>query len=67
MISMDILSGKDKPSVAQVASFHFTEYVDKFDEISRLLLYEIVVSGDFEKTFANISSLLEKEPAKVKR
>lgn len=52
----------DKPSVAQVAHFHFTEYVDKFDEISRLLSYETVISGDFEKTFANISSSLKKEP-----
>lgn len=52
----------DKPSVAQVAHFHFTEYVDKFDEISRLLSYETVVSGAFEKTFENISSSLKKEP-----
>lgn len=52
----------DKPSVAQVAHFHFTEYVDKFDEISRLLSYETVVSGAFERTFANISSSLKKEP-----
>ena len=37
----------DKPSVAQVAHFHFTEYVDKFDEISRLLSYETVISGNF--------------------
>lgn len=52
----------DKPSVAQVAHFHFTEYVDEFDEISRLLSYETVVSGAFEKTFENISSSLKKEP-----
>ncbi|WP_270497494.1 type I restriction endonuclease [Clostridium fessum] len=52
----------DKPSVAQIAHFHFTEYVDKFDEISRLLSYETVVSGAFERTFANISSSLKKEP-----
>ena len=36
--------------------------MDKFDEISRLLSYETVISGDFEKTFANISSSLKKEP-----
>lgn len=52
----------DKPLVAQVAHFHFTEYVDKFDEISRLLSYETVVSGKFEKTFSDISSSLKKEP-----
>lgn len=55
-------SENDNPSAAQVAHFHFTEYVDKFDEISRLLSYETVVSGEFEKTFANISSSLKKEP-----
>lgn len=52
----------DKPSVARIAHFHFTEYVDKFEEISRLLSYEAVVSGKFEKTFANISGSLKKEP-----
>ena len=52
----------DKPSVAQVAHFHFTEYVDKFYEISRMLSYETVVSGAFERTFANLSNSLKKEP-----
>lgn len=52
----------DKPSVAKIAHFHFTDYVYKFDEIYRLLSYDTVVSGAFERRFANISGALKKEP-----
>lgn len=55
-------SEEDGNSVARVAHYHYTEYVDKFDEISRMLSYSAVVSGEFEKIFSNISVAVKKEP-----
>lgn len=52
----------DESTVAMVAHYHYTEYVDKIDEIARILSYQAVLSGDFEKTFSNISSAIKKEP-----
>lgn len=55
-------SQEDGSSVARVAHYHYTEYVDKFDEISKMLSYNSVVSGEFEKIFSNISVSVKKEP-----
>lgn len=53
---------EDESTVAMVAHFHYTEYIDKFDEISRLLSYQAVLSGDFERIFSDITSPIKKEP-----
>lgn len=53
---------EDESTVAMVAHFHYTEYIDKFDEISRLLSYQAVLSGDFESIFSDITSSIKKEP-----
>lgn len=39
----------DEVSTAMVAHYHYTEYVEKFAEISRFLSYASVVSGEFLK------------------
>ena len=40
-------SENDEVSKAMIAHYHYTEYVDKFIEISRLLSYASVGSGEF--------------------
>ena len=52
----------DDPTVAMVAHYHYTEYVAKYDEISRLLSYQAVLSGNFESIFSNVTSSIKKEP-----
>lgn len=42
-------SENDEVSTAMIAHYHYTEYIDKFAEISRLLSYASVVSGNFLK------------------
>ena len=45
-----------------VAHYHYTEYVDKFDEIYGLLSKEAVQSGHFNEVFSNIRTSLRREP-----
>lgn len=47
---------------AMVAHYHYTEYVDKFDEISLLLSRNSVITGRFEQYFSKLTSSLKKEP-----
>lgn len=47
----------DKPAVARYSSFHFTEYLKRFDELYKLLSYESVASGYIDDIF----SLAQKE------
>lgn len=52
----------DLPSKALVAHFHYTEYADRFEEIYSMISKEAVVSGEFVRQFADITSPLQKEP-----
>ena len=52
----------DGVGVALIAHYHYTEYVDKFDEIYQLISKEAVISGTFATTFENIHSTLRREP-----
>lgn len=54
-------SENDEASKAMVAHYHYTEYVDKFDEISRLLSYASVISGEFFEVFDKTTDALRKE------
>lgn len=47
---------------AMVAHYHYTEYLDKFDEISLLLSRDSIVTGRFEQYFSKLTSSLKKEP-----
>lgn len=52
----------DEVSTAMIAHYHYTEYVDKFAEISRLLSYASVVSGEFFEIFDKVTDAFRKEP-----
>ena len=52
----------DPANKAVVAHFHYSEYVEKFDEIFSLISKEAVMSGSFVRAFASIDSPLTKEP-----
>ena len=45
-----------------IKSFHYTEFVEKFDEISSLLSHESVYNGDFDKIWEHIESNVEHKP-----
>lgn len=55
-------SENDEVSKAMIAHYHYTEYVDKFTEISRLLSYASVVSGEFFEIFDKVTDTFRKEP-----
>lgn len=52
----------DDVSVALIAHYSYTEYIDKFDEIYDLLSKEAVLSGGFEQKFKNIRETFRREP-----
>lgn len=52
----------DEVSTAMVAHYHYTEYVEKFAEISRFLSYASVVSGEFFEIFDKVTDTFRKEP-----
>ena len=52
----------DQANKAVIAHFHYSEYVDKFEEIFSLISREAVVDGSFARAFANIESPFTKEP-----
>ena len=52
----------DEVSKAMVAHYHYTEYIEKFEEISRLLSFNSVVSGKFSQTFDKVTNTFRKEP-----
>lgn len=45
-----------------IKSYHYTEYADKYDEISSLLGRESVYSGEFDNAWANIERNVEHKP-----
>ena len=55
-------SENDEVSKAMIAHYHYTEYIDKFAEISRLLSYASVVSGKFFEIFDRVADTFRKEP-----
>lgn len=55
-------SENDEVSKAMIAHYDYTEYVDKFTEISRLLSYASVVSGEFFEIFDKVTDTFRKEP-----
>ncbi len=52
----------DDVTTAMVAHFHYTDYEEQIDEISRLLSYKSITSGTFQEIFANRNSSIKKEP-----
>lgn len=52
----------DDIGVALIAHYHYTEYVDKFDEIYRMLSKESAISGEFDKLFDALAGPFRREP-----
>lgn len=52
----------DDIGVALIAHYHYTEYVEKFEEIYGMLSKEAVITGEFEKKFASLSGPFRREP-----
>ena len=52
----------DDIGVALIAHYHYTEYVDKFDEIHRMLSKKSAISGEFDKLFDALSGPFRREP-----
>lgn len=55
-----IVKENDTSQTARIALFHYTEYEEKIDEIHRLLSKESVYSGEFENTWNEIETKLQK-------
>lgn len=53
---------KDNREKGLIKSYHYTEFVEKFDEISSLLGHESVYSGDFDKIWEHIERNVEHKP-----
>lgn len=45
-----------------IKSYHYTEFVEKFDEISSLLSHESVYTGEFDKVWEHIERNVEHKP-----
>ena len=43
---------KDNPRVATMKSFHYKDYLDKYEELQSLLSREMVLKGEFDKNFS---------------
>lgn len=43
---------KDSSNVALIKKYHYTDYLDKFEEIYSLISKEIVYTGNFDKVFS---------------
>ena len=52
----------DNIGVALIAHYHYTEYMDRFEEIYKLLSKESVLSGVFSATFEKIQVTIRREP-----
>lgn len=52
----------DDIGVAMIAHYHYTEYVERFEEIYNMLSKEAVLDGTFEHQFENIQGALRREP-----
>lgn len=52
----------DGIGVAMVAHYHFSEYVDRFEDIYGMLSKEAVLDGRFAATFSELGGALRREP-----
>lgn len=52
----------DDIGVAMIAHYHYTEYVERFEEIYNMLSKKAVLDGNFERQFSNIQGALRQEP-----
>lgn len=52
----------DEIGTALIAHYHYTEYVEKFDEIYSVLSKESVLNGAFQQIFGNIRGAMRREP-----
>lgn len=52
----------DDIGVAMIAHYNYDEYVEKFEEIYKMLSKESVLDGEFERTFGSIRGALRREP-----
>lgn len=53
---------EEEASVALIAHYNYTEYVEKFNEIYGMLSKEAVITGEFEKKFALLLGPYRREP-----
>ncbi len=53
---------KDNREKGLIKSYHYTEFVEKFDEISSLLSRDSVYNGDFDKVWEHIERNVEHKP-----
>lgn len=56
------VSGNDSRKKGLVKSYHYTEYTEKFDEISSLLGHDSVYNGEFDKNWAHIEGNIDYKP-----
>ena len=56
------VSGDDSRKKGLVKSYHYTEYAEKFDEISSLLSHDSVYNGEFDKNWAHIEGNIDYKP-----
>lgn len=52
----------DDIGAALIAHYHYTEYIQNFEEIYNFLSKEVVLSGEFERQFGDIRGALRREP-----
>ncbi|MCI8808846.1 MAG: N-6 DNA methylase [Oscillibacter sp.] len=52
----------DDVGIAMIAHYHFTEYVDKWEEIYAMLSKESVLNGNFDRQFRTIKDAFRREP-----
>lgn len=53
---------EDNPHVGLLKNYHYTEYVSKWDEISKLLAYENVRNGSIEENFEHLLDQASAKP-----
>jgi len=54
-----VVETSDSPSESRVKIYHYTEYVEKFEEINHLLGKESVYMGSFDETWSTIEDKLQ--------
>lgn len=56
------VNGDDSRKKGLIKSFHYTEYAEKFNEISSLLGHDSVYNGDFDRNWAHIERNIDYKP-----
>lgn len=52
----------DAPTIARIVTFHFTEYVDRFDELYQWASKDSALNGTFDELITAIDSVFQHEP-----